>query len=224
MQIKSRMVPILVMLCLAWGFLATPEIAAEGGSTDVVLPRTFQDTQLGMTLSKFSAIVPAAKPVLFGEHDQAERTMTAPSKDRFLQHIEYRFFNDRLREFTIHYNGDVAGGYAGLLKKLHESYGKPHRQNLQEYHTQPEAFSRKTTVWKDHATMVRLIETRKMNGDKRELILTITDLTHQPTTGQGQAHRAQELSIPIPLPDHRISNEQATVPDRAGAQTSHARG
>lgn len=213
MQIKSRMLLVLVMLCLVVGFLAAPGIATEGRSTDTALPRAFQSAQLGMTLSDFVAVVPEAKRVSLGGHDQADRTVVVSSKDQPLQHIEYRFSNDRLREFVIHYvYGEVPGGYSGLLEKLRESYGKPISQNLQEYYTKPEAFSQKKTVWKDRATMASLTETRKMNGDKRELILTITDLHPQRTSEVDQERRIQELSIPIPLPDHLIRNEQTAVP------------
>jgi hypothetical protein len=193
--------------------------------TDAALPRAFQSAQLGMTLSELVTVVPEAKRVSLGEHDQAERTVVVPSKDRPLQRIEYRFSDDRLREFAIHYDyGEVPSGYSGLLQKLRESYGKPLSQNLQEYYTKPEAFSQKTTVWKDRATMASLTETRKMNGDKRELILTITDLAPHRTSEGNHERRKQEVTIPIPLPDHRIQNEQAAMPDVDGTRKSSLRG
>lgn len=208
MPIKSRMLLVIVMLCMVVGFLAVPGIAAEGVSTDAALPRAFQGAQLGMTLSEFAAVAPEAKGVSLGGRDQAERTVVIPSKDRPLQRIEYRFYDDRLREVVIHYHhNEVPGGYPGLLEKLRESYGKPMSQNLHEYYTKPEAFSEKKTVWKDHATMASLTETRKMNGDKRELILAITDLTPQQASEEDQKRRQQELSIPIPLPDRAMQNK-----------------
>ena len=214
MEIKSRMLLVIVMFCMVMGVLAAPGIAAEGVSKDTTLPRAFQSAQLGMTLSDIAAVVPEAKRVSLGEYDHAEHTVVVPSKDRPLQRIEYRFYDDRLREVVLHYHhGEVPGGYPGLLKTLRESYGKPRSQNLQEYYTKPEAFSQKKTVWKDHATMVSLTETRKMNGDKRELILAITDLNPPQASGQDQerGRRQQELSIPIPLPDHPRQNKQAAV-------------
>lgn len=214
MEIKSRMLLVIVMLCMVVSFSAAPGIAAEGASKDATLPRAFQSAQLGMTLSEFAAVVPEAKRVSLGGHDHAERTVVVPSKERPLQRIEYRFYDDRLREVVLHYDhGEVPGGYPGLLETLRESYGKPISQNLQEYYTKPEAFSQKKTVWKDHATMVSLTETRKMNGDKRELILAITDLNHQQASGEDQERRRrqQELSIPIPMPDHPIQNKQAAL-------------
>lgn len=226
MEIKSRMLLVLVMLCVVVGFLTAPGIAAEGVSTDAALPRAFQSAQLGMALSEFAAVVPEAKGVSLGGPNHAERTVMVPSKDRPLQRIEYRFNDDRLREIVLHYHhGEVPGGYPRLLEKLRESYGKPFSQNQQEYYTKPEAFSQKKTVWKDHATMASLMEIRKMNGDKRELILAITDLTPQQAPEKDQERRRhQELSIPIPLPDHSIQNKQAAVLHLARPEHSHAVG
>ena len=188
MPIKVRMLLMLVTLCLAVGVLAVPGIAAQDGTDETVVPREFQGARLGMTLSDLVAIAPEAKRVSLGGGDQAEHTVVVPSKDRPLQRIEYRFSDDRVREFVIHYDyAAVPGGYPGLLQELRASYGKPMRQNLQEYYTKPEAYSEKKTIWKDRATMASLVEIRKLNGDKRELILTITDLTRQQTSGQDQA-------------------------------------
>jgi hypothetical protein len=226
MKIKSRMLLAIVMLCMVGGLLGAPGIAAEGVSTNAALPRAFQNAQLGMALSEFAAVVPEAKGVSLGGRESAERTVVVPSKDRPLQRIEYRFYDDRLREIVIHYHhGEVPGGYPGLLEKLRESYGKPMSQNLQEYYTKPEAFSQKKTVWKDHATMASLTETRKMNGDKRELILAIIDLNSQRASEEDQVRRRQqELSIPIPLPGHSIQNKQAAVPYVESVPNSHANG
>ncbi len=212
MTLKSSMLLALVMFCLVGGVSTTPGIAAEGVPMNAVLPRAFQSAQLGMTLSEFAAVVPEAKRVSLGGRDQAERTVVVSAKDRPLQRIEYRFYDDRLQEIVIHYHhGEVPGGYPGLLERLRESYGKPMSQNLQEYYTKPEAFSQKKTVWMDHATMASLTETRKMNGDQRELVLAITDRSPQQASKEDQERRQQELSIPIPLPDHPIQNKQAAV-------------
>lgn len=97
-------------------------------------------------------------------------------------------------------------------------------QNLQEHYTKPEAFSKKTTVWKDQTTMASLTETRKMNGDQRELILAITDRNPQQAAREDQERRQQELSIPIPLPDHPAQNKQAAVPYLARPENSQVRG
>ncbi len=225
MKVQSRTLLVIVMLCLVVGFLVAPGIAAEGVPTDATLPRAFQSAQLGMTLSEFAAVVPEAKRASLGGRDQAERTVVISSKDRPLQRIEYRFYDDRLREIVIHYyHGEVPGGYPGLLEQLRESYGKPVSQNLQEHYTKPEAFSQKTTVWKNQTTMASLTETRKMNGDQRELILAITDRNPQQTSKEDQNRRQQELSIPIPLPDHSSQNKQAAVLHLAHPEDSHARG
>lgn len=212
MKIQSRMLLVIGMLCLVGGFFVAPGVAAQDTSKDVALPRAFQGAQLGMTLSEFAAVVPEAKAVSVGGRHQAERTVVVQAKDRPIHHIEYRFSDDRLREVVIQYHlGEVPGGYTGLLEQLRATYGKPMSQNMQEYFTKPEAFSEKKTVWKDHATMASLTETRKMNGDKRELILAITDLTPQQASHEDQKRRQQDLRIPIPLPDHAMKNEQASM-------------
>jgi hypothetical protein len=224
MEIKSRMLLVIVMLCMVGSFFAAPGLAAEYVPTDATLPRAFQGAQLGMTLSEFAAVVPQAKGVSLGERDQAKHTMVVQAKDQPLHRIEYRFSDDRLREVVIHYHhGEVPGGYPGLLEQLRASYGKPMSQNLQEYYTKPEAFSEKKTIWKDHATMASLKETRKMNGDKRELSLAITDLTPQQDAKGDQPRRQPELGIPIPLPDRARQNEQASMQYLARSEQSHAR-
>ena len=146
-QIKSRMLLVIIMLCLVVGFFAAPGIAAQDVSKDTALPRSFQGVSLGMPLSEFIAVVPDAKRMALSRRDQSQRTVVVPSKDRYIQRIEYRFYDDRLREIVIHYHhGEVPGGYPGLLEKLRESYGKPISQNLHEHYTKPEAFSEKKTV------------------------------------------------------------------------------
>lgn len=218
MQVKSGALRMKLIVGLLLGPLAASGVAGQDDTKEAAVPRSFQGAQLGMTLSEFTAVMPEAKGVSLGGRDHAERTVVVPSKDRPLQRIEYRFYDGRLRELVLHYHhGEVPGGYSGLLEKLRESYGKPISQNLQEYYTKPEAFSQKKTVWKDHATMASLTETRKMNGDKRELILAITDLNPQRPSEEDQERRRrqQELSIPIPLPDQPIQNKQAAVPQSA---------
>lgn len=137
-SIRSRMLLVLVMFCVVVGFLAVPGLAAQDGAKDAALPRTFQGVSLGMPLSDFVAVVPDAKRVSLARGDQSQRTVVVPSKDRYIQRVEYRFYNDRLREMTIHYNaGKVPGGYQRLLERLQESYGKPIEENLGEYVTDP---------------------------------------------------------------------------------------
>lgn len=224
MNIQSRVLLAIAMFFMAVVVFAAPGNAAQNLTKDAALPRAFQGTQLGMTLSEFAAVVPEAKAVSLGGRDQAERTVMVQAKDRPLHRIEYRFSDDRLREVVIHYHlGEVPGGYTGLLEQLRASYGKPMSQNLQEYYTKPEAFSEKKTVWKDQATMASLKETRKMNGDKRELSLAIIDLTPPQDAKGDQPRRQQELGIPIPLPYRARQNEQASMQYLARSEQSHAR-
>ena len=208
MQIKSRALRMMFIVGMLLGILTAPGGAAQE-TTEAALPRSFQGARLGMALSDLVAIAPDANRVSLGRRDPFQRTVVVPSKDRYLRRIEYRFYNDHLRELAIHYHSnEVPGGYQRLLERLTEAYGKPIVLDEQEGY----GLVRKT-VWKDRATRSSLVESRKLIDDKRELILTITDLALQQAFEEDQEHRRRqrELSIPIPLPDHSIENRQAVV-------------
>lgn len=227
MQIKSRMLLVIVILCLAVGFLAAPGLAAQDVSKEAALPRAFQGVSLGMPLSDFVAVVPDAKRVSLARQDQSERTVMVPSKDRALQRVEYRFYKDRLREVTIHYNpGEVPGGYRRLIERLRESYGKPIEENLEDYATDPKILSLKKTIWKDSTTMATLAEFQTVIDDRGKLSLTLTDLElHQAfEQDQEQRRRERELRIPIPLPQPPIQERQAAAPHPAHVAHGHVRG
>lgn len=223
MCIKSRTLSIIVMLGLVFGLLlgvlATPGIAAQDGTDETVLPREFQGARLGMSLSDFVAIVPEANRISRGGHDPMQQTVVVPSKDRYLQRMEYRFYKNRLRELVIYYKADkVPGGYERLLERLSESYGKFLGTDLRvEDGRGSYATVVKKTSWKDRATMTSLIESHKITEDRGELMLTITDLDLQQAFEQDQEHRRRqgELSIPLPLPDQTIQKRQATILDHA---------
>lgn len=227
MQNKSGVLRIIFMVGLLLGSLAVPGIAAQDVAREAALPRAFQGASLGMPLSDFAAVVPEAKRVSLARRDQTQRTVVVPSKDRFLQRVEYRFSDDQLRELVIHYNpSEVPGGYQRLLERLRESYGKPIAENLQEYDSGPDVVLVKKTVWKDHATMASLTESRKMFDDRRELILTITDRNLQQAFEEDQEHRRRqrELSIPVPTSDHVIQNRQAAMSRSESMRDGHAGG
>lgn len=227
MQIKSRMLLVIVLLCLAVGFLAVPGIAAQDVSKEAALPRAFQGVSLGMPLSDFVAVVPDAKRVSLARQDQSERTVMVPSKDRYLQRVECRFYKDRLREVIIHYNpGEVPGGYRRLIERLRESYGKPIEENLGGYVADPKILTLKKTIWKDSATMATLAEVHTIIEDRGKLSLTLTDLELQQAfeQDQEQRRRERELGIPIPLPQPPIQERQAAGPHPAHAAHGHVRG
>lgn len=227
MQNKSGVLRIIFMVGLLLGSLAVPGIAAQDVAREAALPRAFQGASLGMPLSDFAAVVPEAKRVSLARRDQTQRTVVVPSKDRFLQRVEYRFSDDQLRELVIHYNpSEVPGGYQRLLERLRESYGKPIAENLQEYDSGPDVVLVKKTVWKDHATMASLTESRKIFDDRRELILTITDRNLQQAFEEDQEHRRRqrELSIPVPTSDHVIQNRQAAMSRSESMRDGHAGG
>lgn len=209
MQVNPRALRMMFMIGLLLGTLAVPGVAAPEETTESALPRSFQGARLGMPLSDLAAIAPDANRASLGRHDQSQRTVVVQSKDRYLRRIEYRFYNDHLRELAIYYNSDkVPGGYQRLLERLRESYGNPIVVD------QPEEYGLvRRTVWKDRTTMSSLVESHKIIDDKAELILTIADLALQQAFEEDQEHRRRqrELSIPIPLPDHSIQNRRTAL-------------
>jgi hypothetical protein len=159
-----------------------------------------------MTLSELVTVVPDANRFSLNRREQAQRTVVIPSKDRFVQRVEYRFYNDRLRELAIYYShGEVPGGFKRLRQRLQETYGTPAVVDQTEYDAGPNIVSVKKTVWKDRATMSALAQSHKMHQGREhyDLILTITDLDLQHIFEQDQEHRRrqEELRVPIPLPD-----------------------
>ncbi|HEX6725886.1 MAG TPA: hypothetical protein VF078_00945 [Nitrospira sp.] len=227
MQGKTAVLRMMLMVGLLVGTLAGPGIAAQDDMKEVMLPRSFQGARLGMTVSELVAVVPDANRVSLNRREQAQRTVIIPSKDRYLQRVEYRFYNDRLRELAIHYTyGEVPGGYKRLRQRLQEANGKPTAVDEIDHDAGLNIVSVKKTVWKDLATMARLTESRKIIDDRRELVLTITDLNLQQAFEEDQEHRRRqrELSIPIPLSDHSIQNRQAGISGSENAPNGHARG
>lgn len=230
MQAKSAarmMGRMMLMAGLFLGSVAAPALAAQGDTKDVTLPRSFQGAQLGMTVSELGAMVPDVKRVSLDRRDPTQHTVVIPSKNPYLRRVEYRFYNDRLRELAIHYNyGEIPGGYKRLRQRLQEVYGKPAVADETDYDTGLHIVSVKKTVWKDSATTASLIESRKIVDDKRELILTITDLNLHQAFEQDQEHRRRqrELSIPIPSFDQSVPNKQAAISGSDNARNGHARG
>jgi hypothetical protein len=218
MHVKSAALRMMLTVGLLLGSLAEPGIAAQENTKETALPRSFQGARLGMTLSELVAVVPDAKKVSLNRHDQAQRTVVIPSKDRFIQRVEYRFYNDRLRELAIYYTyGEVPGGFKRLRQRLQEAYGKPAVVDQTDYDAGPNIVSVKKTVWKDGATMSALAQSHKMYQGRElyDLILTITDLDLQHIFEQDQEHRRrqEELRLPIPLPESGIQSKQtATSP------------
>ena len=229
MQVKSAALGMMLTVGLLVGSLTAPGIAAQENAKETTLPRSFQDARLGMTLSELITIVPeAAKRVSLHRRDQAQRTVVIPSKDRFIQRVEYRFYNDRLRELAIQYTFDkVTGGYQGLRERLKESYGKPFVEDQKEdYERGLDVISVNKTIWKDGATMSSLVDEHNVLEDRRALTLIITDVNLQQAFEQDQEHRRRqrELSIPIPLPDHSVQKRQAAISGSEHARNGHTRG
>ena len=218
MQMKSAALGMMSAIGLLLGSLAVPGIAAQEYTKETTLPRSFQGARLGMTLSELTTAVPDAKKVSLNRRDAAQRTVVIPSKDHAIQRVEYRFYNDRLRELAIYYTyGEVPGGFERLRERLQETYGEPAVIDQTEYDSSPNTniVSVKKTVWKDHATMSVLAQSHKMYQGRElyDLILTITDFDLQQRfeQEQEQRRRQEELKVPIPLPDSGIQNKQTAM-------------
>ncbi|HEU5406949.1 MAG TPA: hypothetical protein VFU48_04240, partial [Nitrospira sp.] len=115
MQVKSGALRMMLIIGLLLGTLAVPGIAAQDDTKEIALPRSFQGAHLGMTLSDLVAAVPDVNRVLPNRQDSGARTIAVRSKDRHVQRVEYRFYDNRLRELVIYYrNEEVPGGYQRL--------------------------------------------------------------------------------------------------------------
>jgi hypothetical protein len=213
MQVKPAALGMMLTVGLLVGSLTAPSIAAQENAKETTLPRSFQGARLGMTLSELVTVVPDAKRVSLHRRDQAQHTVVIPSKDRSIQRVEYRFYNDHLRELAIQYNLDkLTDRYQRLRERLKESYGKPFVEDQKEdYERGLDIISVKKTIWKDGVTISSLVDEHNVLEDRRALTLTITDVNLQEAFEQDQEHRRhqRELSIPIPLPDHSMQNRRA---------------
>ncbi len=220
MPVKLRALPMMLIVGLLLGPLAASGVAAQDDTKEVAVPRSFQGVRLGMTMSELGAVVPDVNRVAVTRRDQTQRTVVIPSKDRYLQRVEYRFYNDRLRELAIYYNPvEVPGGYPRLLERLKNAYGKPIVIDQRDEYglgskLASDVISAKKTIWKDRTTMASLAESRRVIDNRRDLLLTITDLDLQRAFEEDQEHRRrqQELRIPIPVPDTSAQNKQVSVP------------
>lgn len=126
MRVKPLALSMMLMIGLWFGNSGTVSFAAQEGPQNTELPRSFQGAHLGMTLSELIHIVPAAKRVSLGQRDRTHRTVVTPSKDRYVQRVEYRFYNDRLRELAIHYtSGEVPGGFERFAHDYRRPMGSP---------------------------------------------------------------------------------------------------
>lgn len=216
MRVKSIALGLMVMGGLSLGTWAGPGLAAQAAKKQTMLPRSFQSARLGMTLSELTRVVPDAKGVSLNRQNPAQRTIVIPSKDHAVQGVEYRFYNDRLRELSIHYNHDaVPGGFKELRQRLREAYGEPAVAEQTDYDVGPHIVSVKKTVWKDDATMAVLAQAHKLDQGRElyDVSLTITDRELQQLfeKDQEESRRQEQLRVPIPLPAHGMQNKHMAL-------------
>lgn len=225
MQVKSVALGMMVMIGLWLGNSGPLSVAAQEAPQNTVIPRSFQGARLGMTLSELVHVLPEAKRVSLDQRDHPHRTVVIPSKDRYVQRVEYRFYHDQLRELVIHYTaGEVPGGFERLRARLQETYGKPTVADQTEFDVGPDIASVKKTVWNDTATTSVLTQTLKVNQGHAlyDLVLTMTDRELQGMfeKNQEQDRRQELLRVPIPLPSAGMDNKQTAMSDRSGKRTS----
>jgi hypothetical protein len=225
MQVKPLALGMIVMIGLWFEHAGTLSVAAQEAPQSMVLPRSFQGARLGMTLSELVHVLPDAKRVSLDQRDRAHRTVVIPSKDRYIQRVEYRFYNDQLREVAIYYTaGEIPGGLERLRARLQETYGKPAIEDQTEYDIGPNIASVKKTVWSDTATTSVLTQTLKVNQGRElyDLVVTITDHALQQLLekDQDQYRRQELLRVPIPLPAAGMDNKQTAMSDHSGKRTS----
>lgn len=170
------------------------------------LPRQFQKARLGMAMEELVRVEPQLVHVKPFKEKRLVQSVTVPAKDPYLDHLEYRFYRGRLFEEAVYYKRDrLPRGYAGLVDRLRELYGRPVSEDLIEFDPAPDSISSQKTVWKDARTRIALAEHRKMREGQEyyELVLTMTDLALEQAREQEEDAllREKERRVPIPLPD-----------------------
>lgn len=128
--------------------------------------------------------------------------------------MEYRFYRGALYEQAIYYKRErLPRGYAGLVERLREVYGRPAAEDLLEFDPSPDVISSQKTMWKDKHTRIALAELRKMREGREqyELVLTMTDLGLERAREQAEEAllREKEMHVPIPLPDRPRNLKQS---------------
>jgi len=192
---------ITAVAVLTWGGM----VSAESFSSKS-LPREFHKARLGMAMEELVQLAPQAVKSGQDPGKPSERAVRVPSKDPYVQYSEYRFFDGRLYEQAIYYRRNrIPRGYPGLVDRLREVYGRPAREDVQEWDPDADSLSSQKTVWKDASTRIALAELRKMREGREyyELVLTMTDLGLEEARERAADARirAKAMQVPIPLPD-----------------------
>jgi hypothetical protein len=178
----------------------------EGGRA-FRLPRTFQQAQLGMAMEGITRHYPQARAARLADQELIH-SVVVKQKDPYIHHTEYRFYRGTLYEQSIYYKRDrVPHGYAGLVDRLRELYGKPVAEDFNDFDQSADAIFSQKTVWKDDATRVSLAETCKLREGREyyELVLSMTDLALEEAWHQAERERVrqEESRVPVPLPERQ---------------------
>ena len=196
------------VLLLLIGWMVMAGVAWSDGVLSQVpkLPRSFEGVRLRMAEKEIATTVHHAGRI--DRKSARHHIMTVQLKDRHLRHIEYRFHHGMLREIAISYNPHrVPGGYKSLVARLKEIYGQPAVEDREEYDPQPDVFSVTKTIWRDDVTTIVLTRSQRLDEERKEIVLTITDRALQQAyeDERRREYRQRVFSVPVPLGDTMIS-------------------
>ncbi len=213
------------VVVLAWTGLSEAQV--QEGGRGVRLPRTFQQAQLGMAMEGITHLYPQARPTRLADQELIH-SVVIRQKDPYIHHTEYRFYRGTLYEQSVYYKRDrVPRGYAGLVERLRELYGKPVAEDFNDFDQSADAIFSQKTVWKDDATRISLAETCKLREGREyyELVLSMTDLALEEAWHQAERERVrqEEARVPVPLPD-RQKGLNRTAGSTDGRTASGTRG
>jgi hypothetical protein len=179
------------------------------------LPRVFENARLGMAIEELAGLRALPAGAVSARKHKTD-AVAVRSRDPHIDHVEYRFYRGVLYEQAIYYKRDrVPRGYAGLLQRLREEYGKPAIDDVWNMDdNDPEVFSSQKTVWRDGRTQLVLTEIHRLREgrDQFDLVLTMTDrqLAQEQEQEKEARLRQQERRVPIPVRDGQ-SRSRATA-------------
>ncbi|WP_447976826.1 hypothetical protein [Candidatus Nitrospira bockiana] len=193
---------------------AVDQNESQGDSGQALLPRAFQHARLGMSLGELARLDPQVVKQQ-GRGPKSE-SLTQPSKDPYIERLDYRFHNGALYELRIHYRAHrIEENLDVLLSHLKDLYGRPSADRSMEF--DPATLrTEHRTVWSDGRTRIVLLE-REREPDSldrgNDIVLTMTDLRLERMKEDAiRAHQRQKITrIPVPLPDATLSKQTASA-------------
>lgn len=214
-QHVSRLIALLTfMLLLGWTNGGPAEASAQGDhppvESHVELPRTFQGVHLGMGRVEVVRTAQKGSVMRASQND----VVVTPRKDRYVNRVEYRFYNGTLYSLETHYRADrIPGGAEALLMRLKETYGRPAVDGTVRYGPAPGVLSEKRVVWNDGRTEIAFVERERDIEAGPEVAVAMTDLqiAQMKEEATRERQRQQIRDVPIPMSDRATSSRVATI-------------